>query len=118
MPCFTTSNGLLVFLCEMALLLGHRDTVQFAVTGSFNALPSIISDLCGPAKPSAEERQSVLRHMDFLLRGQLLKVSLSEVSSRFNFPSFCHLSICFSDALMHCCPGDSNGCPVMTKFSC
>jgi len=46
------------------------------ISGSFKALPSVISDLCGPKKPNAKEQQAALRHMDFLLRSQLLKVSL------------------------------------------
>ena len=45
------------------------------VSGTYKALPSVISDLCGPHKLNAKERQAALRHMDFLLRQQLLKVS-------------------------------------------
>jgi len=44
-------------------------------TGSFRALPSAISDVCGPPKHTAQQRQTALRHMDFLLRTQLLQVS-------------------------------------------
>jgi len=47
----------------------------FSLTGSFQALPSAISDVCGPPKRTAQQRQTALRHMDFLLRKQLLQVS-------------------------------------------
>ncbi|KAA6421171.1 MAG: hypothetical protein FRX49_08870 [Trebouxia sp. A1-2] len=43
------------------------------VEWSNKALPSAISEVCGPPKRTAQQRQTALRHMDFLLRMQLLQ---------------------------------------------
>ncbi|KAL0040120.1 hypothetical protein WJX79_007435 [Trebouxia sp. C0005] len=48
-------------------------TKEVLETGSFQALPSAISEVCGPPKRTAQQRQTALRHMDFLLRMQLLQ---------------------------------------------